>query len=237
MEQYIRGLNLSQLRELWDAQDDLLLEHEKTFDDFYQELMKGHDSNDKELTYIVESYLRRVLIDYFYRHPRVNPEEVKTKSEARTKKLEELRAEYNNKTYADLIGDSDGFYKWLSKKNSQDVDRNKIKHFLDSIKLDSVIELESLNTKEKEIAKDRIKQKFQDEFGRLAMTEKFLIHYRIDGQWKTRTLTPEIWNELMASLDTLRFVYGFEESNQTEIRFSDEAETRSITCFRLCRLV
>ena len=57
MEEYIRGLNLSQLRELWDAQDDLLLEHEKTFDDFYQELMKGHDSNDKELTYIVESYL------------------------------------------------------------------------------------------------------------------------------------------------------------------------------------
>ena len=75
-------------------------------------------------------------------------------SEARTKKLEELRAEYNNKTYADLIGDSDGFYKWLSKKNSQDVDRNKIKQFLDSIKLDSVIELESLNTKEKEIAKE-----------------------------------------------------------------------------------
>ena len=116
--------------------------------------MEGHDPNDKVYADGVERDLKEVLIDYFYRHFRVNPEELKTKSEARTKKLEELRAEYNNKTYADLIGDSDGFYKWLSKKNSQDVDRSKIKQFLDSIKLDSVIELESLNTKEKEIAKE-----------------------------------------------------------------------------------
>ena len=81
MEEYIRGLNLSQLRELWDAQDDLLLENEETFDDFYRELMEGHDPNDKEFTDSLERDLKEVLIDYFYRHFRVNPEEVKTKSE------------------------------------------------------------------------------------------------------------------------------------------------------------
>ena len=56
------------------------------------------------------------------------------------------------------------------------------------------------------------------------MTAKFLLRFGINGKWKTRTLTTEIYNQLMDSLDKKEFIYRKEVLETSCIHFYNEPE-------------
>ena len=53
----------------------------------------------------------------------------------------------------------------------------------------------------------------------------FQIHFRINGEWRTKTLTPELWNQLMESFDKQEFIYGKEVFETNIIQFTSDGST------------
>ena len=145
--------------------------------------------------------------------------------EKRQKRVEELKDVYDNLYPGDRFveGGDESFFEWLRNKDAPSDDK-KINEFIDSIEVNSVIDFQKLSRNDREKAFDRMKQKLEEIIGELAITEKFLIHYRINGEWKTRTLTTEIYNQLMESLDKKEFVYGKEAFETSYVHFSDDPE-------------
>ena len=144
--------------------------------------------------------------------------------EKRQKKIEELQQRYDN-LYPDAsFVEPEGFYEWLRSKNAP-ADDDKVNEFIDSIRLNSVIDFQQLSRNDRAEAFERMKAKLEEVIGELAMTEKFLIHFRINGQWKSRTLTPQIWNKLMDSLDKQEFIYGKEVFETSIVHFSPDGDS------------
>ena len=107
--------------------------------------------------------------------------------EKRQKRIEELKDVYDELYPGDRFveGGDETFFEWLRNKDAPANDE-KINEFIDLIEINSVIDLQKLNRDERDKAFDRMKQKLEELLGELAITDKFLIHYRINGQWKTR---------------------------------------------------
>ena len=95
---------------------------------------------------------------------------------------------------------------------------------MDSIKLNSVIGFQVLNRNERRIVYDDMMQRFRDVFGELPINSGYMINYRINGQWRTRPLTTEIWKRLLDSIDKDDFVYGKEIFETGMIDPSDALE-------------
>ena len=228
MEQIINNLSIEGLRELWNATlklDDGTIHPDDTFDSVAERLPVAE---------IREILLEMIDMPKPPAQPRNQPrvqhvdfaEAIKDKAAQRQSRVESLRRQYYEDTYADVTGNDnvDDFYSWLKKKNAP-ANRKNIDDFINSIDFDSVIDFTKLNKKERELAFDRIKDKLQHLLGDFQITDNFLIHYRINGEWKTRTLTPEIWRQLLESFDNREFIYGIEDMNVPLIAFSDEPET------------
>lgn len=145
--------------------------------------------------------------------------EINQRYNERQKRVERLRNVYN-----DIKAPSEqDFYEWLRNKDAP-VDNAKVHEFLDSIKLDSVIELEKLNKNDRKIAFPMMKDKLIELLGNVSMTQKYKINYRVNGTWRSRTLTPEVYHDLITSLDEEEFVYGNEVFESSYTKFSDDAE-------------
>ena len=129
---------------------------------------------------------------------------IKEQHSKRQKHIDQLHAAYENSN----AGKED-FYEWLRNKNAPSDDA-RVDAFIDSIDVNTVIDFQQLNKSDREKAFERMKTKLEDIIGELAMTKKFLINFRINGQWKSRTLTPQLWDRLMDSLDKKEFIYGKE---------------------------
>ena len=144
---------------------------------------------------------------------------IKNKYNERQRKIQELHDFYltmKNPSSRD-------FYEWLRKKDAP-ADREKIQRFIDSIGLNSVIDLGSLNRNERAEVFDALKQKLEEMIGDASMENKYKINYRVNGVWKSRTLTPEVYNALMDSLDKREFVYANEVFQSSYTKFSDEPD-------------
>ena len=115
----------------------------------------------------------------------------------------------------------ESFNEWLRNKHRPAND-HVTDRFIESINLDSVID--KLNKNDRNKAFDRIKAKLQEVIGDLAMTERLKINYRINDVWRSRTLTREIWNQLMDSFDKEEFIYGKEILDTNLVHFSNDAE-------------
>ena len=150
---------------------------------------------------------------------------IKEQYEKRQKRIEELRGTYDN-LYPDatFVDNEEGFYEWLRNKDAP-ADDTKVDEFINSIELNSVIDFQKLSRNDRSKAFERMKQKLEQVIGELAITEKFLIHYRINGEWKSRTLTPQIWNTLMDSLDKQEFIYGKEVFETSIVHFSLDGDS------------
>ena len=145
-------------------------------------------------------------------------EAIKAQHQRRQQRIHELHEIYNNQRDKE-----EGFYEWLRNKDAPADDEN-IKAFLDSIHLDSVIDFSTLNRNEREKVFEAMKARFEEVFGTLEITDNFIIHYRINGQWKSRTLTTDMWRQLMETLDNKEFIYSKESIDSGLMKFSDEAE-------------
>ena len=145
-------------------------------------------------------------------------EAIKTQHQKRQQRINKLHEVYNKQRDKD-----EDFYEWLRNKDAPADDEN-IQAFLDSIHLDSVIDFSTLNRNEREKVFETMKDRFEEVFGTLEITDNFLIHYRINGQWKSRTLTTDIWRQLMETLDAKEFVYSKESLDSGLMKFSDESE-------------
>ena len=145
-------------------------------------------------------------------------EAIKAQHQKRQQRIHELHDIYNKQRDKE-----EGFYEWLRNKDTP-ADEENIQAFLDSIHLDSVIDFSTLNRNEREKVFEAMKARFEEVFGTLEITNNFLIHYRINGQWKSRTLTTDMWRQLMETLDNKEFVYSKESIDSGLMKFSDEAE-------------
>ena len=142
---------------------------------------------------------------------------------SRKSSLRNLHSKIHSSQPFDEWLDSD-YFKWLRNKNAP-INDAKIVRFLDSIKPSTIIDLKFLNKAERQKAYDEMVRRFRVTIGDLAITRRFKINYRVAGVWKSRTLTPEVWNDLMNSLDKDEFIYGDEIYEHSEIEFSDCSET------------
>ena len=159
---------------------------------------------------------------------RMRPEvltELKRKALQRRQHIDNLAEEHNNLEYYNIVhgGRTPEFTEWLRQKK-EIPNQERINEFLNSIKPNSIIDFQQLSTSDKEAAFQQMKEKLQKEIGELAITERFKINYRVNGNWKSRTLTPEVFNSLMNSLDEQEFVYSKEVFQTNEVRFSDDGE-------------
>lgn len=149
---------------------------------------------------------------------------IKEQHTKRQQHIDELHQRYDN-LYPDAsFVEPEGFYEWLRSKNAP-ADDDKVDEFINSIRLNSVIDFQQLSRNDRAKAFERMKAKLEEVIGELAMTEKFLIHFRINGQWKSRTLTPQIWNKLMDSLNKQEFIYGKEVFETSIVHFSPDGDS------------
>lgn len=144
--------------------------------------------------------------------------DIKSQYKQRKQRMNKLREIYNKQTDKD-----EDFYDWVRNKCLK-INNENINDFMESIKLNSVIDFSSLNRAEREKVFRQMKSKFKDIFGNLEITNNFIIRYRINGVWRSRTLTTEIWRQLMETLDKKEFIYDVDNVESSLIKFSDEAE-------------
>ena len=252
MDSIINNMNFAQLESLWKATftdysiddyiDTLDYDTEEEIVDDIKELLKEEinhreEERRKENEKFIES-LMGMEEQPLIQQPRqkkeiprrdIEPEKfaelIGKQFEKRQKRIEELKDVYDELYPGDRFveGGDETFFEWLRNKDAPANDE-KINEFIDSIEINSVIDLQKLNRDERDKAFDRMKQKLEELLGDLAITDKFLIHYRINGQWKTRTLTTEIYKQLMDSLDKKEFIYGKEAFESSYIHFSDSPE-------------
>ena len=150
---------------------------------------------------------------------------IKEQHKRRQKRITELRELYDNiypeNTYVE--NNDESFYEWLRNKDAP-ADDDRINTFLDSIQINSVIDFQKLNRNDRDKVFERMKSKFEQVFGTLGIANMYMIHYRINGRWKSRTLTSEIWHQLMETLDSKEFIYGKESFDSGLMSFSNESE-------------
>ena len=145
--------------------------------------------------------------------------EIHQRFKERNKRVEHLRDVYN-----DIRAPSqDDFYEWLRNKDAP-ADQAKINKFLESIKFDSVIEFDKLNKNDRQRVFPLMKEKLIQLLGDASMEEKYKVNYRVNGTWRSRTLTPEVYDSLINSLDQQEFIYGNEVFESSYARFSDQPE-------------
>ena len=151
-------------------------------------------------------------------------EEIKKKYDDREKRISELYDVYNRKyPDAEFVEDKNDFYEWLRNKDAP-ANEETINEFIESIAPNSIIDFEKLNRNDRSEAFDRMKAKLEEVIGELAMTEKYSIRFRINGEWKSKTLTTDVWRKLMESLDKQEFIYGKEYIDNSYVHFSNDAE-------------
>ena len=81
--------------------------------------------------------------------------------EKRQKKIEELHQRYDN-LYPDAsFVEPEGFYEWLRSKNAP-ADDDKVNEFIDSIRLNSVIDFQQLSRNDRAEAFERMKAKLEE---------------------------------------------------------------------------
>ena len=149
---------------------------------------------------------------------------IKEQYQKRQKKIDELQQRYDN-LYPDAsFVEPEGFYEWLRNKDAP-ADDAKVEEFIDSIQLNSVIDFQQLSRNDRSKAFERMKEKLEEVIGELAITKRFLINFRINGEWRSRTLTPQIWNKLMDSLNKQEFIYGKEVFETSIVHFSPDGDS------------
>ena len=203
--------------------DEYYDEEQRQLDQFRQEIeqqQRDRQVQEPEITAImnVPASPSKVQVPHEERQQRRDSrlrelEELSRKRQARIDKLKNI---YNQ------TDKSKEFVEWLRNKDAP-ANEEHIHKFIDSIGEDTIIDFTTLNKNDRAKAFPLIKEKLESIIGDLAMTNQFKISYRVNGVWKSRTLTSEIWNSLMNSFDEQEFIYGNEIHNTGLVSFSDDA--------------
>ena len=152
-------------------------------------------------------------------------DDIRKEYERRQQRMSELKQTYYDLHPEDEFIDSndESFHEWLRNKDAPSNDET-IREFMDSIQLGSVIDFQKLNRNDRTRVFEQMKARFEEVFGELSITNKYIIHYRINGQWKSRTLTSDMWRQLMETLDRKEFIYAKESFETSLMQFSNETE-------------
>ena len=160
-------------------------------------------------------------------------DDIRKEYERRQQRMSELKQTYYDLHPEDEFIDSndESFHEWLRNKDAPSNDET-IREFMDSIQLGSVIDFQKLNRNDRTRVFEQMKARFEEVFGELSITNKYIIHYRINGQWKSRTfgqwksrtLTSDMWRQLMETLDRKEFIYAKESFETSLMQFSNESE-------------
>ena len=134
-------------------------------------------------------------------------DDIRKEYERRQQRMSELKQTYYDLHPEDEFIDcnDESFHEWLRNKDAPSNDET-IREFMDSIQLGSVIDFQKLNKNDRSRVFEQMKARFEEVFGELSITNKYIIHYRINGQWKSRTLTSDMWRQLMETLDRKEFI-------------------------------
>ena len=94
-----------------------------------------------------------------------------------------------------------------------EVQKKFVKKIIDNLKSspeDWQIDFDILTDEGKNMLFEPLKEYMENEMGKLSSSNQYKIQFNVNGEWHSKPLTPEVYNQLLANFDLKHFIFDLE---------------------------